>query len=181
MKKHFLRLRSRPSAEGFTLLEMLAVIIMLGILFAIMGPSWLAFTSRQRANNSREQVLQAIRLGQSEASRTRTPHKLIFNTSVNPPTLCIIQAVPANATCPPSRQERLGFGSYRAGAVSLTTPTNEIYFDQNGNIDLTRTTVQPPMTVMVRSPANTGTRRCVVIQTPLVALSQPSDGEPGCP
>lgn len=57
--------------SGFTLIEMLVVIIMVGILSAIAVPSWLSFVERQRLSTSAGQVLQAVNLAQSTAKRTK--------------------------------------------------------------------------------------------------------------
>jgi prepilin-type N-terminal cleavage/methylation domain-containing protein len=52
---------------GFTLLEVLVVMIMVGILSAIAAPSWLGFVSNQRINASQTKIFQAIKVAQSDA------------------------------------------------------------------------------------------------------------------
>ena len=52
---------------GFTLLEVLVVMIMVGILSAIAAPSWLGFVNNQRINASQTKIFQAIKVAQSDA------------------------------------------------------------------------------------------------------------------
>jgi prepilin-type N-terminal cleavage/methylation domain-containing protein len=84
---HFLKRLGRSlfkrnhSSLGFTLLEVLVVVILIGIIFAIAAPGWDAFLSRQRVNTGREQVFQAIRQTQSKARTTRTPQVLLFDSN----------------------------------------------------------------------------------------------------
>jgi len=52
---------------GFTLIEILVVVAMVGILSAIAAPSWLAFTNNQRLAASQTKVFQAIKTAQSDA------------------------------------------------------------------------------------------------------------------
>jgi prepilin-type N-terminal cleavage/methylation domain-containing protein len=52
---------------GFTLLEVLVVMIMVGILSAIAAPSWLGFVNNQRISTSQNKIFQAIRVAQSDS------------------------------------------------------------------------------------------------------------------
>lgn len=59
-----------PSTEfGFTLLELLVVVVMLSTLFAIAAPGWAAFVNGQRLNVAQDQAYQAIRDAQSSAKQ----------------------------------------------------------------------------------------------------------------
>ncbi len=66
------------SAAGFTLIEMLVVIIMVSILAAIAGPSYLGFMNRQRLNTAQNQVLEIMRVAQTNAKREKTSWMACF-------------------------------------------------------------------------------------------------------
>jgi len=73
------RVRSRAIAErsrcqrdrGFTIVEVLVVMVMVGILGAIAGPGWLAFLNNQRVRQSGDRALLAAREAQAEAKKRR--------------------------------------------------------------------------------------------------------------
>ena len=60
-----------PSTGGFTVLEILVVLIMIGILSAIAAPAWLAFVNRQRLATSQEALYRAMQSAQSNAKRDK--------------------------------------------------------------------------------------------------------------
>jgi prepilin-type N-terminal cleavage/methylation domain-containing protein len=160
-------LLQRRSTAGFTLPEVLVVVIMIAVLFAIASPSWLSLVNRQRSAAARDQILQGIRLAQNEAVRTRREQTVTFNTAANPPTITVRGVT-----------ESLGRGNIRPGMLSLEAPVTTITFDADGNV---KDGITPPVRFTVRAPANTGKRRCVIIQTILGATRSAEDGEPLCP
>lgn len=71
LKQRHLRERSpthNPLQAGFTTIEVLVVIVMIGILGAIAAPSWLSFVNGQRVKNTADAALQTMRRAQSRAS-----------------------------------------------------------------------------------------------------------------
>jgi prepilin-type N-terminal cleavage/methylation domain-containing protein len=71
------------STSGFTLVEVLIVVIIIGVLSAIVGPGWLAFVNRQRVNKANDAVLGAIQKAQRQAKSTKRNYSVSFR--VNPP------------------------------------------------------------------------------------------------
>jgi prepilin-type N-terminal cleavage/methylation domain-containing protein len=69
--------------DGFTLLEMITVVVIIGILSAIVAPSWLAFTNRQRVNKANDVVFAAIQEAQREAKKTKINYSVSFRTDAN--------------------------------------------------------------------------------------------------
>ncbi|MFW5765093.1 MAG: pilus assembly FimT family protein [Coleofasciculus sp.] len=68
-----------PSATaGYSLLEMIIVVLMMGIVSAIAAPGWLHFTNIQRLNTGQYEVYQAMQ----EAKRNATRDKVTWQVSI---------------------------------------------------------------------------------------------------
>ena len=55
------------AAAGFTIIEILIILFLLGIFSAIAAPSWLAFINNQNLRTSQDRIFWAIRIAQSNA------------------------------------------------------------------------------------------------------------------
>lgn len=76
-------IQQRHQDSGFTLLEMLILLLIIGILSSIAAPGWLAFINNQRLRTSQSQVYGALQLAQSNAKRDKVAWQASFRTQGN--------------------------------------------------------------------------------------------------
>lgn len=159
-----LPIRQISSSEGFTLLEVLIVVFMLGILMAIGLPSWIALLEGQRLNNAHAQVLDSLRATQTKAKQTKTSREIKFNTAENPPTITYL-----------GKTETLGNGNIPAGSIIMSTKddADTIKFDGSSYGNIPTESVGFTVTLETKS----GRKKCVVVQTILGAMRTGEGGE----
>jgi prepilin-type N-terminal cleavage/methylation domain-containing protein len=74
-------LPKRKSQDGYTLIEVLVVVVMVGILSAIAAPGWLSFTNNQRARTSQSRIYSAVKDAQSTAKTKKIGYQVSFRTN----------------------------------------------------------------------------------------------------
>ena len=168
---------SRKGDNGFTLLEVLIIVLILGILSSIAAPSWLAFINRQRVRTVNDRVFQSLRLAQSEAKRTKSDRVVTFNTPVTDPPTATIKTEPAQN--PPLQTLTFDVGGeIKPGTITLSTnattadtdlPLNSIIFDYQGNVKKLPPSTNPAITnarfVVSVSAVNGGGKQCAIVET----------------
>ncbi len=200
---NFNKTASRKGDGGFTIIELLVIVLLLGTLSAIAAPGWVAFINRQRVRTVNDRLLQSLRTAQSEAKRTKRDITIEFNTNtstppVDPPTVKIYIAdstkTPPIQTPPIQTVTFDGGGEIKKGQVTLSTnavganPPNSITFDYQGNLTPGTTpfvvTVAPfDTSVPSGFGPNTKGKQCVIVETILGGMRTAEGNDPvtGCP
>jgi len=190
---NFNKTASRKGDGGFTILELIVIVLVLGLLSAIAAPSWLAFINRQRVRTVNDRVFQSLRLAQSEAKRTKRDITVTFHYDPNPPANPV--ADPPTVTFTPplatggSTQTLNAGGEIKPGTIALTfnqpDPTNpktsSLVFDYQGNPSKTDFVI-----TVAPAKAPNSARQCARVET-LIGGMRTDEGtfnastKQGCP
>jgi prepilin-type N-terminal cleavage/methylation domain-containing protein len=192
--------RNHQSNSGFSLIELLVVVLMIGIFSAIAAPSWNAFTTRQRIKSVNTQLLQAIKTTQAEAKRNKSDYVLEFNTGDDPPTYNIYKYVKPPELPDKQQPQSLSLdGAIKENMLKIYsqvqgTEMDKIPFNFNGGLDedkLKEDKIEIKDTgkntdgfsVVVYPKDSPNSRNCIIVQTILGATrtAQGTDPKTGCP
>ncbi|MBD2679907.1 MULTISPECIES: Tfp pilus assembly protein FimT/FimU [Nostoc] len=70
--------RYNQQDAGFTLIELIVVVLLAGILAAIAAPGWVAFVNRQQLNKANDAVLATLQNAQREAQKKKLSYSVSF-------------------------------------------------------------------------------------------------------
>jgi len=158
MKNRLSRSMLRRATAGFTLLEVIVVVVIVGILAAILAPGWLAMVNRQRAGAARDDLVEALRTAQNDAKSRGVTRTVTFDTTVDPPTI----------TYNGQTRNIGGEAEIKAGQIELLMQdgvgavgaTMDITFNPRGGVDAP----DLPASLAIGIP-NTDVRRCAIVET----------------
>lgn len=172
-----------PADAGFTLIEMLVVVLLALVLAAIAAPSWFGFMMNQRTSAVRNEVLQTLREAQTTA-RTKNQNLVVLLDVNSDPARIAISASTSTTT---AQWRVLGGGTLQRGMVVFTpapTPApasgiTSIGFNSDGTIcsrmgcpSATSAALTFPLRINVQAPNAPNSRRCVIIDTLLGAMRE---------
>jgi prepilin-type N-terminal cleavage/methylation domain-containing protein len=163
--------RVRKSNSGFTLIEMLVVVIILGVIAAVAVPNLLGLLNRNRVNEAMRQVEGALKEAQKQASRRGRTCKILFTSSGTGDNKSSLIQVRPDETLPDGT-----IINYSGCLLSTRELANSVSFslldsgtlkliDENNTADLGFSTKGNPdvQGIMVISHPGSNTQKCVQI------------------
>jgi prepilin-type N-terminal cleavage/methylation domain-containing protein len=173
MTQH-LRRSGRPSCQqaqsaGFTLLEGLIVVVIIGLMAAIATPSLIGFLNQRKINITQDMLYQALRSTQADATQLRHDRRFSLRErngriewASHPESIPAVQVV---------AWQPLIDGVVLADIDNTLTKAGGIYytrFDMYGNLKSKAIGGQGTITVTITGQRHT--HRCVVVSTVLGAM-----------
>ncbi len=188
---------------GYTLIEVLVVVVMVGILSAIAAPGWLSFLSRQRVNKANDAILSALQDAQQKAKKTKLSYSVSFKNDASTNVAQIaIHSVSSSADDPTqynwqplgkdigiqSGQILLGTNLSNANIAGSTLSYNSgtiqsVTFDYMGSLPNanfgtpTAPSTDPPGLKIVVTTPKQSVKRCVIVKTLLGGMQTGKDSQ----
>ena len=164
----------KKQIEGFTLIEMMVVVIIVGVLGAIAAPSWLSFLTRQKMNAVNSDLVSAIKDSQKDAIQQRSKRRLTFSAVGSSPSVAIsypdVNSTVRYTTKLGSDTSTLQLSVFQQNSsgswIAASTPTLD--FDYSGNVS---SEVPYIVQVQPQDPSFSIPPRCVIVTTLLGGLN----------
>ena len=164
-------LQNNRSNSGFTFIEMMTALLMIGILSAIAAPSWFALIKTQHLNIAQDQVYQAKRQAQSQAKKEKVKYQASFRTQNNILQWAVHEEKESDLNNPMIKWNDLDDSVQLDpnSTLELDNGVRRVRFDDIGG-------VIPPLGKITLSSKSGGTaKRCVIVSTILGAMRTAKD------
>lgn len=159
-----------PKSQGFTLVEILIVSIIIGVLAVIAAPSWIAFLQRQQLNQMTTDLSMIMRKAQHLAKKNNQSYLIDFQMNKGRPQYSLYVN---NAPSPPWQNL-----TEQADLITLDlVEGNRIVFNHDGSLhDLSPIRSGEKITLSLTK-GNYSPKRCLMIRTILGVTEMGRDSQ----
>lgn len=188
---------SRHPNAGFTLIEMLVIVVLITIIAAIAAPSWLQFLTRQRLNIAQSEAITAMREAQAKAKQQKRTWEVCFRDQLDTDGINRVQwsvrpvpeAAPANSCAIATINPWNNLTGEDADKITINTATSSfpgsptgyyrVQFQEKGWVKAAQADNSQDIGKITFTPRNqpTGSKRCVMVSTLLGALRVGTNSE----
>lgn len=160
---------SLQATAGFTLIEVLVVMILMGTIAAIAAPGWLGFLNRQRMNAARTDLMGVLRAAQEEAQSRQQSKQVEFSTSKL--SVTVRNNFTSTGVVATTGGIVTKLGNSEANAkFNLVTSSASLVFDQNGRVPASVF----PFAIKITQD-DSSAQSCVIVTTLLGGLKPAND------
>ena len=183
VNKKLLNKQNHASA-GFTLTELIVVVVLAGILASIAAPGWLAFSNRQKVSAANKEILQVMREAQSDAIAKRVTYGVLLDPDApDGPTISKFSTKGLDVTDETQFAEISTVVLGGRGFELKTIPPNpanliqyRFNFDGSVSQDFIPDSGEDDYVYKIEI-SNKNSRRCTIVNTLLGAMSEGSGDE----
>ena len=175
--------RATKPAAGFTMIEALIILLIIGIFSAIVAPSWLMFINNQRLKLSLDRAYWAMELARSNAKRDKIAWQASFKEVEENVQVAVHQADIAPAQVPAHQwknlEPQIQIDTHETTVLKVNENNQQ---KENGTIrrvmfnyrgcpvsrsyhDCTQTSISAKGTLTLYHPNLTNSQRCIIIST----------------
>ena len=142
--------------KGFTLIEMITVVIIVGVIAAIASPNLLGLLNRNRVNEAMREIEGGLKEAQKQAIRNRTQ--------------CTVDITANGISNPATGRGCLLSNRVLNNLVTLNSNRANIVFSGKGNITIDNASGNPRPVLVAYMANGTDKQGCVVVQSSLGSI-----------